>query len=95
MQPITPDTVLARSEDCLFSDLGGEVVMINLEQNSYYGLDPIGSRIWALLTVPTSLTQLCHTLQQEFEVDAESCRSDVTALLESMYEEGLIQIVAA
>lgn len=33
-------------------DLGGEAAILHLTTGTYYGLDPVGARIWTLLEQP-------------------------------------------
>lgn len=35
---LTPDSIVARTEDILFRKVGNEVVMINLEKGHYHAL---------------------------------------------------------
>ena len=37
---------IARTRAQASCDLGGEAVLLNLESGQYYGLDPVGARIW-------------------------------------------------
>jgi hypothetical protein len=90
---IALDTVVAQVEEIITSDIGGETVMMSLENSAYYGLDTIGSRIWELIAQPVSVSSLCNTLQTEFEVERDACCQDVLELLTRLHEEHLIQIV--
>jgi hypothetical protein len=57
-----------------------------------YGLNAIGTRIWALIAEPRSIDDLCAQLRQEFDVEEEECRRDVTDLLEGLRAEGLATV---
>ena len=37
------------SPSVIYRDVSGEVVLLNLQSGVYYGLDPVGSRMWQLL----------------------------------------------
>lgn len=90
---IVLDTVVVQIEETITSDIGGETVMMSLENSAYYGLDTIGSRIWELIAQPISVSSLCDTLQTEFEVERDTCCQDVLELLNHLYKENLVQIV--
>ena len=78
------------SPEILHSKIDEEVILMSIEADSYFGLDPIASRIWELLEQPLDLDELVEKLMEEYEVDAETCRQDVQALLEDMQGRGLI-----
>lgn len=86
-------TRLVQVESLLTNQIDDEVVMLNLETDSYYGADPVGSRIWTLLAQPLSVAHICEQLQEEYEVEQETCEADVLAFVEKLHAEGLIQIV--
>lgn len=75
--------------------LGDEAAILNLKNTVYYGLNPVGARVWTLLQQPRSIGELRDTLLDEYDVDAERCESDLLELLEKMRSEGLIQVRSA
>lgn len=80
-----PPQVLVRT-------IGEETVILDLASGSYFGLDPIGARIWHLLEQGHSLGEACDTMQQEFVVERERIEQDVLALVESLRAQQLIEI---
>ena len=93
--PIGQDTVVAQIEELVSSDLDGETVMMSVENGKYYGMDAIGSRIWALIKQPCSVSELCDILLTEFNVARERCEKDVLIFLNKLAEDNLIRIVHA
>ena len=92
---IGPDTVVAQIEELVSSDLDGETVMMSVKNGKYYGMDAIGSRIWALIKQPRSVSELYDILLREFNVDRERCEKDVLIFLNKLAEDNLIRIVHA
>lgn len=82
------------SPEILHSKIDDEMILMSIEADSYFGLDPIASRIWELLEQPLDLDELVEKLMEEYEVDAETCREDVQALLEDLQGRGLIAPLA-
>jgi Coenzyme PQQ synthesis protein D (PqqD) len=81
-----PDTVVSR-------DLDGEAVILNLESSTYFGLDPVGSRIWTLLKEQGSLCGVFDIMEQEYDVDAVRLEDDLLQLTARLCELGLIRVV--
>jgi hypothetical protein len=50
------------------------------------------ARIWALASVPVSVSELCSALCSEFEVDPEVCSRDLIDFLLAMKAAGLIKV---
>lgn len=92
-QPIALDRRIVRKEEVLASNLDDEVVMMNLESDSYYGMNAVGSRIWDLLERPLAVAELCAKLQEEFDVDDETCQRDVLPFIQKTIDEKLVRII--
>jgi len=73
-------------------DLGGEAAILNLKSAVYYGLDPVGARIWNLIQEPKRIKEIYEILLKEYNVEPGRCERDLLALLEKLVEEGLIEV---
>lgn len=80
------------AEDVLVRELECESVLLNLNNESYYGLDEVGTRMWELLTASESIELAYRTLLAEYDVDPETLRADLQDLLTEFAEQGLITI---
>ena len=79
------------SKEVLSSKIDEEVVLMSIEADSYFGLDPIGSHIWELLSAkPATTTELVETLMEEYDTDIETCQQDVQAFIDDMSARKLI-----
>lgn len=90
-QPLIGQVV--KPDDVLIRDLGGESVLLNLASESYFGLDEVGTRMWAALANSPSIEAAFGMLLAEYDVEAEQLRADLTAFLRELTEAGLIVIV--
>jgi hypothetical protein len=86
--------VVAASEQ-VSCPLGEESAILNLKNSMYYGMNPVGTRIWTLLKEPRSVEQLRDALLNEYDVDAVLCERDLLDLLGKMKSEGLIEVRSA
>ncbi len=82
-------------ENILFRELEGESVILNIDSESYLGLDDVGTRMWAALTVSDSIQAAFETLQHEYDVKSDVLRTDIIDLLEKLIENGLVRVVDA
>jgi hypothetical protein len=89
---ISLNSTVAASENQVSSDLGGEVVLLNLVSGVYYGLDAVGARVWELIQVPRGVQEIRDTLLEEYDVEPERWERDLLALLDRLADEGLIKV---
>jgi len=73
-------------------DLGGEAAILHLTSGTYYGLDPIGARIWTLLQQPVAVRALRDRLLAEYDVAPERLERDLLALLDRLHAAALIEV---
>ena len=78
-----PEHVMARQ-------LGDECVMLDLESGTYFGLDPIGARVWQLLCEGRAVEEVCDALAEEYEAPRAAIATDVERLLDELAAQGLI-----
>jgi hypothetical protein len=93
--PLSLHTIVVATSEQVSCPLGEESAILNLKNSVYYGMNPVGTRVWDLLKQPKSVTELRNALLEEFEVDEARCGGDLLALLETMRSEGLIEIRGA
>jgi hypothetical protein len=79
-------------ENIMFRELEGESVILDLDSESYFGLDLVGTRIWQLLVDGDSIQAAYDLLLEEFDVDAATLRADLEELLDELATKGLIEI---
>jgi len=88
------DSIVTAAAEQVSCPLGDEAAILNLKNTVYYGLDPVGARIWTLLQQKRSVGELRDLLVEEYDVEAERCERDLLDLLEKMRAEGLIQVAS-
>ncbi|HEU4366665.1 MAG TPA: PqqD family protein [Methylomirabilota bacterium] len=72
--------------------LHDEVVVLELKRGVYFGLDPVGTRIWQLLEQRPSLQDVVAALVEEYEVDPAQGGEDLLDLVEQLHAQGLLEI---
>jgi hypothetical protein len=85
-------SLVAAAAGQVSSEVEGEEVILNLATGTYYGLNAVGARIWALVKEPCTVAHICDTIVDEYEVERERCEQDVLALLAQLAEVQLIEV---
>lgn len=84
---------LTAAPDVLFTTFEEEVVLLNLKDGVYYGLDTIGAAAWAMLQRPTSLPALRDAIVAEYDVTPRACQADLERLVGELVDRGLVVVV--
>ena len=93
LQKIDRESIVRVSKDQISSELAGEAAILNLKSGVYYGLDPVGARIWRLIQSPCKISQVIDGILQEYQVTPAQCETDVLQLVQRLSEEGLIELL--
>jgi len=81
----------AVSEDVVTREVGGELVLLDLESGQYFGLDKVGGRIWELLSeAPRDLRELCDRIENEFDAPRDRIEADLRTLIKQLQDQALI-----
>jgi len=84
------------SKDVVTREVGGELVLLDLNSGQYFGLDAVGCRIWELLAqAPRNLSELCDQIEREFDAPRDRIEADIIALARQLQDQELITFEAA
>ena len=81
-----------RNPKIIFKALATGAVLYSPQDEVYFGLNPVGVRVWELLPpAHKNLDEVCRTLASEYpDAPAEMIRADVAELLEELEKLGLV-----
>ena len=79
-------------DEVLISNLQDESVLLNLNSESYFGLDNVGTRLLSVLTNSDSIEVAYESLAKEYDVDRQALREDLIVLVENLLQQGLVTI---
>ncbi len=85
-------TIVAAAEDQVSADMHGEAVVLNMKSGVYYGLNPLGARVWEIIQKPVTIAHIRDTILAEYDVEAARCEQDILTLLTKLADSGLVQV---
>ncbi len=92
-EQINEHSVVVAIQSQVSADLPeGEVVILNMADGVYYGMNPVGGRIWSLISQPRRVGEIRDALLEEYDIDPERCLQEVLGLLNELAVQGLVQI---
>jgi hypothetical protein len=74
--------------------VGDETVILHLGSGTYFGLDPVGTRIWQLMGEGLPLSAICDTLVIEYGQSREVIERDLLKLLGYLLDHKLVALDA-
>ena len=81
---------LTPSDDTVASAVGDETVILQLKNGTYFGLDPVGTRVWQMLGEGMTPAAICARLGEEYEVAPDVVAADVQHLLDELEAKEVI-----
>jgi len=81
---------LVPSDQAIESRVGDETVLLHLENETYYGLDAVGTSIWEMLKQGMALGSICSALAEEFGVPRETIEADTRLFLAELKAHGIL-----
>jgi hypothetical protein len=75
--PITMTSTLTPSKDVAFREIDREVVILDLDSGSYFGLNEIASRAWAIVLEQKTLAGVHAALLKEYDVVPDRLQQDL------------------
>ena len=89
---ISTDSVVVAVKSQVSCQVDGETVILQFDKDLYFGLNEVGTLIWAQIQQPRKVQEIRDTILREYEVSNEQCERELFALLQELYERGLIEV---
>jgi hypothetical protein len=83
---------IVRKKNIVSSSLDGEIILMSLNNSSYYGLNLTASRIWDLIEEPCNVNDIINILVSEYDVSFEKCDFEVNQIIQDFSKNSLIEI---
>ena len=71
--------------------VGSEMVLLDYDRGIYYGLNPVGARVWQLLAEGQEIEAIIDLLTDEYDATRETLENDLTALLRDLEAKALVE----
>ena len=81
---------LKPSDNVLTQKVADEAVLLDLESQNYFGLDPVATLIWDAVSKGLDEEEIVARITAEFDVDDDTARSDLASFLEELRDGKLV-----
>ena len=82
------DTVSA-SPHQVYTTLGNESVVLELQGSTYFGINDVGTTVWKFLQQPRQVTEVINHIVEHYEVSADLAETEILSFLQELVDKGL------
>jgi hypothetical protein len=87
------ENIVCRNEEkFMISNLGDEVVLMDIQQGHYININPVGSAIWNKLSTPLAVKDLITSLVDEYGISTNQCESDTLKFLQKLQQHHMLNV---
>lgn len=79
------------NDQAIANAVADETVILHLGNGTYYGLDPIGARLWEALQAGERPAAICPGLLDIYDVTPERLEADLRELLADLVANDLVE----
>jgi len=80
------DTVFAQEVD-------GEMVLLDMNTENYFGLDEVGTAIWQAIEENNGeLVKVLEILLEQYDVEEDVLKKDLLVFVDRLVESGLVKV---
>jgi hypothetical protein len=87
----TIPTKVAIGESVLFQDLEDEIVLLNMENQQYFGLNDVGANMWKCLMEAKDVASAGDRLCELYETEKTVVLADLEQLVRDLLARGLLK----
>lgn len=77
----------------LFQPVGERAALLNLDTETYYELDEIGTAMWEALSSAPTIGDAAALLSERFDAPVERISADLVALVAELRAEQLLTVI--
>ena len=82
------------AETVFAQEVDGEMVLLDMNSEEYFGLDSVGTDIWQAIEEKRRLKNVLEVLLTQYDVEEEVLKSDLIAFVEKLQERGFVEVVS-
>ena len=83
---------LLLSDNVFAQEVDGEMVLLDMNSENYFGLDEVGCDIWQAIQGNNSLQAVYDSMLENYDVEPERLKKDLVEFVDQLREAGLIEL---
>ena len=79
--------------EVVFQEVSGDIVLLHLGSETYFGLDDVGASVWRLASEGKDFEGIVTELLGQYDVAEPVLREDLTELFTELADRKLLQVM--
>lgn len=92
METLSKLSLISATKNAVHCDIEDEIVILSMEDEVYYGLNPVGAFIWNLIQEPKTMHEIERAILEEYDVEEETCKIDLKEIIKKLMDKGLVEV---
>jgi len=84
--------IVSVSAHQVYTTLGSEAVILELQASKYFGMNDVGTAIWNFLQQPREVSDVIEHIANNYEVSAEQAEVEILSFLQNLVDKGLVVV---
>ena len=80
------------SDNVFAQEVDGEMVLLDMNSENYFGLDEVGSAIWQAMQEKQKLQEVYDAMLEVYDVTPDVLQKDLEEFVGKLTESGLIEV---
>lgn len=80
------------AETVFAQEVDGEMVLLDMESENYFGLDEVGTSIWQAMQEYGTLQEVFNAMLEQYDVEEKVLKKDLIDFVEKLAESGLVEV---
>jgi hypothetical protein len=88
----TIDSIIKVSGDVILQELDGEAILLDMQSEIFFGLDPVGTDIWQLLKTHGHVKTVARILAENYQAGEDDLAEKLLDFIDKLRAKGLVEI---
>lgn len=86
------NTKITFSDSVFAQEVDGEMVLLDMNSENYFGLDEIGTAIWQGMQEKETLQEVFELLLKQYDVEPDLLKKDLLAFVDKLIDHGIVNV---
>ncbi len=83
--------MITKTDEIIWRVVDDEALILNTSNGFYFSMNGTATEAWCLLNDGKSIDEVAQTISERYEIDLQSAKSDVEALLTELKKEKIVE----
>lgn len=89
---VAKSDVVSVSPHQVYTTLGSEAVVLELQASNYFGMNDVGTAVWNFLQQPRIVSDVIEHIVNNYEVSPEQAEVEILSFLQNLVDKGLVVV---